>query len=225
MYGANIQEDPGPRCAIRRIASTSFCFNCRLHWGSQEGKVLGATIEPRLEPAYAFTAAETARLMIYRAAIQAGFYSDQSAPRRRSASVTSDGCGASTVAARQRVSAANEVGDRCAAIRMARATATMMLRGNLIRATLRREEGVARLASVGWTQQKSLIQRHGVSRPQHGKFRFRVDTAGCRWIAACTVSRRSTGSSASRRCIAPASQQEAQINGKSGTEHGHRTAH
>jgi hypothetical protein len=34
--------------------------------------------EPHLEPQYAFTAAETARLTIYRAAIHAGFYSDQS---------------------------------------------------------------------------------------------------------------------------------------------------
>jgi hypothetical protein len=77
MNGATIQEHPCPRCAIRRtasIAGTSFCFNCRLHWG----KALGAS-EPRLEPPYIFTDAETARLTIYQAAIRAGFYSDQSA--------------------------------------------------------------------------------------------------------------------------------------------------
>ena len=115
MNGATIQEHPCPRCAIRRtvrIASASFCFNCRLHWGSQWDKGLGATAEPRLEPSYTFTAAETARLMVYRAAIQAGFYSDQSAPLRRSASEISGGRGActlvGTVAARQRVSTANE---------------------------------------------------------------------------------------------------------------------
>jgi hypothetical protein len=76
MNGAIIQEHPCPRCAIQRtvsIASASFCFNCRLHWG----KALGAS-EPRLEPQYTFTTAETARLTIYRAAVHAGFYSDQS---------------------------------------------------------------------------------------------------------------------------------------------------
>jgi len=83
MNGATIQERPCPRCAIRRtasIASASFCFNCRLHWG----KALGVS-ESRLEPPYPFTAAETARLTIYRAAVQAGFYSDQSETRPRGA--------------------------------------------------------------------------------------------------------------------------------------------
>jgi hypothetical protein len=83
MNGATIQEHPCPRCANRRtvrIAKASFCFNCGLHWGSHWGKGSGATVEPRLEPPYTFTAAETARLTLYRAAIHAGFYSDQSAP-------------------------------------------------------------------------------------------------------------------------------------------------
>jgi hypothetical protein len=74
MNGATIQENPCPRCAIRRtvrIARASFCFNCRLHWGSQ------ATSAAVSEPAYAFTVAETERLMIYRAAVLAGFYSDR----------------------------------------------------------------------------------------------------------------------------------------------------
>jgi hypothetical protein len=59
-------------------------------------------------PLYAFTAAETARLTIYRSAIQAGFYSDQLAPRRRSVATTgggSDSLGGTTVA-RQPASAA-----------------------------------------------------------------------------------------------------------------------
>jgi len=80
MNGATIQEHPCPRCANRRtvsIASASFCFNCRLRWGIPFAS--GTTVEPRMEPAYSFTAVETARLTIYRAAIEAGFYSDQSA--------------------------------------------------------------------------------------------------------------------------------------------------
>ena len=68
--------------------------------------------EPCLEPPYPFTVVEIERLAIYRAAIHAGFYSDQPAPGRRSASATSSGSGPSTlvgtVAARQRVSAANK---------------------------------------------------------------------------------------------------------------------
>lgn len=79
MNGATIQERPCPRCAIRRtvrIARASFCFNCRLHWGSQSGNVSAAAFEPRPEPAYVFTAPETLRLEIYRAAVRAGFYTD-----------------------------------------------------------------------------------------------------------------------------------------------------
>ena len=113
MNGATIQEHPCPRCAIRRtvrIASASFCFNCRLHWGSQWDN--GAGLESPLELPYTFTAAERARLTIYRAAIQAGFYTDQTALRRRSAWAASSGRGASTLVGpavvRQRVSAANE---------------------------------------------------------------------------------------------------------------------
>ena len=75
----------------------------------------GATIQdqqPGLEPPYPFTVAEIARLTMYRAAIHAGFYSDQPAPRRRRALATSSGRGPSTlvgtVAARQRVNAANK---------------------------------------------------------------------------------------------------------------------
>jgi hypothetical protein len=76
MNGATIQERPCPRCAIRRtvrIAGTSFCHNCHLQW---EG-ASGAAFLPRPEPAYFFTAEETARLMIYRVAAQAGYYNDR----------------------------------------------------------------------------------------------------------------------------------------------------
>jgi hypothetical protein len=109
MNGATIQEHPCPRCAIRRtvrIATASFCFNCRLQWGSQWGKPLGATVEPRLEPPYPFTVAETARLTIYRAAIQAGFYSDQSAPA--GVALQRPAVATRTVAGRQRTSAEYE---------------------------------------------------------------------------------------------------------------------
>lgn len=72
MNGATIQEQACPRCAIRRtvrIARSSFCFNCHLHWHS-------ASDAAHREPAYYFTAQETARLMIYRSAVRAGSYSD-----------------------------------------------------------------------------------------------------------------------------------------------------
>jgi hypothetical protein len=65
--------------------------------GASFGFSLGATREPPLESAYSFTVAETARLTIYRAAIQAGFYSDQFAPRRRGARATGGGRHASTL--------------------------------------------------------------------------------------------------------------------------------
>ena len=75
MNGATIQERPCPRCAIRRtvrIARASFCFNCHLHWDGQWGQHSAAVPEP----AYAFNVAETERLMVYRAAVRAGFYND-----------------------------------------------------------------------------------------------------------------------------------------------------
>ena len=79
MNGATIQEHPCPRCAIRRtvlIARASFCFNCRLHWDGQWSQRSAAAVEPRPEPFHVFTAAEVARLRIYRAAVRAGFYTD-----------------------------------------------------------------------------------------------------------------------------------------------------
>src|ERR1051326_9124745 len=82
-------------------------MNGETNWGT----ISRATIQPRLE-SYPFTATETARLTIYRAAIRAGFYSDQCAPRQRSGSATSCSRGARTlartVAVRQRTSRANK---------------------------------------------------------------------------------------------------------------------
>jgi ribosomal protein L37AE/L43A len=75
MNGANIQEQPCPRCAnpkTVRVAGVSFCFNCHLQWsGSHE------TPQPDAEPAYEFTASELARLEIYRNAVRAGFYNER----------------------------------------------------------------------------------------------------------------------------------------------------
>jgi hypothetical protein len=51
----------------------SFCFNCHQQWDGQRS-VADVVAEPLLYP---FTAAELARLSIYRAAIRAGFYSDR----------------------------------------------------------------------------------------------------------------------------------------------------
>jgi hypothetical protein len=76
MNGGTIQERPCPRCAIRRtvrLAGSSFCHNCHLHWYGASG----AACLPRAKPADTFSAQETARLTIYRAAVRAGFYNDR----------------------------------------------------------------------------------------------------------------------------------------------------
>ena len=75
MHGVIIQDRPCPRCAIRRTvlrSGVSFCFNCHMIWGVGSGPA----VAPLPEPAYAFTPTETARLVIYRDAVRAGFFSD-----------------------------------------------------------------------------------------------------------------------------------------------------
>jgi ribosomal protein L37AE/L43A len=63
-----IQQQPCPRCRIRRTARLCglfHCFNCRYQWtGSQVW--------------FRFTAQELERLAIYRGAVRAGVYSDWS---------------------------------------------------------------------------------------------------------------------------------------------------
>jgi hypothetical protein len=64
--GIVIQEHACPRCANRRTVRVGsmlrlFCFNCRHSWA----------------PTYQFTPVELARLATYRAAVQAGFFTDQ----------------------------------------------------------------------------------------------------------------------------------------------------
>src|SRR5918993_118850 len=83
MNGAIIQERNCPRCAIRRtvrIADSSFCHNCRLQWHQAPN----TEFLPRPTVTYAFTGRETARLMIYRAAIRAAFTTSGDRPARLS---------------------------------------------------------------------------------------------------------------------------------------------
>ena len=74
MSSGIVQHRCCPRCAIRRtvrLADGSFCYNCRLLWRDE----LSLTYAPG-ELAYVFTAHDTARLIMYRSAVQAGFYTD-----------------------------------------------------------------------------------------------------------------------------------------------------
>ena len=72
-----IEHKRCPRCAIKRTANLgiwgSFCFNCRARLDGREFEALPLVAEPA---AYEFHGAELLRLQRYRAAIQAGLYSD-----------------------------------------------------------------------------------------------------------------------------------------------------
>ena len=82
ISGYVIQERSCPRCAIRRTVrltpGSSFCFNCRLQWSTQQvapgQPVRWMTALPLTSQT--FTLAEQARMAIYQAAVRAGFYSD-----------------------------------------------------------------------------------------------------------------------------------------------------
>jgi hypothetical protein len=69
--GFLIQDRACPRCANRRTVrlgqDKSVCFNCRYQWQAERVPA----------PGWAFTDVEQARLAIYRAAVRAGFYTDQ----------------------------------------------------------------------------------------------------------------------------------------------------
>jgi hypothetical protein len=73
-----IQERRCPRCAIRRTINLAhwgtFCFNCRLQWGTQGAAEVAAVEAPLAR--YQFTPAELARLEAYRGAVRAGLYTD-----------------------------------------------------------------------------------------------------------------------------------------------------
>jgi hypothetical protein len=84
-HGLTIKEAPCPRCANKRTANLgthgSVCFNCRHRF------------EPPRPTANlaAFSASELARLEVYRAAVQAGFYTDEAISYQQSAVSKSDG--------------------------------------------------------------------------------------------------------------------------------------
>jgi hypothetical protein len=73
-----IREMRCPRCGIRRTINFghwgSMCLNSRLHWGTQASVEVAPTAAARVH--HPFTPAELVRLERYRAAIQAGFYTD-----------------------------------------------------------------------------------------------------------------------------------------------------
>jgi len=93
-----IAHVPCPRCGHTRtvrLGSVSFCFNCRWQWGvdfARNGSTPVATspASPAVvvtRDGLPFNAAELARLESYRAAVHAGFYTDDvrpiAAPRLR----------------------------------------------------------------------------------------------------------------------------------------------
>ena len=59
-------------------------MNCRLKWARRQmaEPVADSLTESDVEPAYAFSAAELSRLMVYRAAVMAGYYTDHPTPER-----------------------------------------------------------------------------------------------------------------------------------------------
>jgi hypothetical protein len=61
----------------------SVCFNCRHHWRGVSPLEWRYRTEPSTEPValFSFGPTEAARLVVYRAAVQSGFFSDW--PRQR----------------------------------------------------------------------------------------------------------------------------------------------
>ncbi len=85
--GMTIQERRCPWCLNRRTArmadALSVCFNCRHHWRGVSPLEWRSRTEPATEPValFSFGPTEAARLVVYRAAVQSGFFSDW--PRQR----------------------------------------------------------------------------------------------------------------------------------------------
>jgi hypothetical protein len=77
-----IQERRCPWCRNRRTArmgdELSVCFNCRHHWRGASPLEWGARAQPPAEPLalFSFGPVEAARLVVYRLAVQSGFFSD-----------------------------------------------------------------------------------------------------------------------------------------------------
>jgi hypothetical protein len=71
---------PCPRCGNRRSLRWTpgryYCFNCKQQW--QQASTRPAPVAPAdPELQVVFTPAELLRLIAYRAAVQAGFYTDE----------------------------------------------------------------------------------------------------------------------------------------------------
>jgi hypothetical protein len=80
MHSMSIVEQRCPRCSNRRTvhlgySRDSFCFNCRLRWNPDNTHSASQRADSH-PPGYTITAAERARLQVYRAAVSSGFYSD-----------------------------------------------------------------------------------------------------------------------------------------------------
>ena len=85
--GMTIQERTCPWCLNRRTArmgdDLSICFNCRHHWRGVSPLEWRGRAQPTNESLaiFSFGPVEVARLVVYRAAVQSGFFSDW--PRQR----------------------------------------------------------------------------------------------------------------------------------------------
>jgi hypothetical protein len=75
-----VQETRCPRCAIRRTVRLGtwglFCFNCRMRIEPECPAAPPRRLGCLWVPDYPFSPAELLRLEYFRAAVQAGFYSD-----------------------------------------------------------------------------------------------------------------------------------------------------
>jgi hypothetical protein len=62
-----------------RVGTKRVCFQCRFNWTLEQTRPAPVTVSvaaAELARPHSFTSSELARLQIYRAAIQAGFYTD-----------------------------------------------------------------------------------------------------------------------------------------------------
>lgn len=78
--GYLVQERACPRCAIQRTVrvadGSSFCFNCRLQWRSDQSQANHHLPADSVAASAQFDLIQQARLVIYREAVRAGFYTD-----------------------------------------------------------------------------------------------------------------------------------------------------
>lgn len=85
--GITIQVRTCPWCLNRRTArmadDLSVCFNCRHHWRGASPLERAGRPQPSHEPLalHSFAPLEAARLAVYRAAVQSGYFTDW--PRQR----------------------------------------------------------------------------------------------------------------------------------------------